>query len=296
MQQPNGRVSGKEFFIVLHSDLESAVPIVLNMAFRALTGLLAKVPRLAVPRRFVASKVNQIYQPGLPGVKCHPTPHSCTRSPCMCMERSAKDSVLARHAADRVWSPEELSDAARQHALFTWGATAAMNDAAIQVERGEGIYFWDMKGKRYIDFNSMAMCLHLGHSPHPSIVKAVKEQMETLAYAYPGISSTPIRAKLCQLLSEIVPGDINSFIFPSSGSEANECAMRMSRLMTGRHKIFARYRSYHGGTLGTMGLTGDQRRWPTEPFSSTGIVHFFDPYPYSFSLYALLLLFYRSVF
>jgi taurine--2-oxoglutarate transaminase len=104
-----------------------------------------------------------------------------------------------------------------------------------------------------------------------------------MAYAYPGVSVTPVRAKLCQLLADIVPGDINSFIFPSSGSEANECAMRMARLYTGRHKIFARYRSYHGGTLGSMGLTGDQRRWPTEPFSSNGIVHFFDPFPYSFS-------------
>eukprot|EP00698_Gefionella_okellyi_P007296 TRINITY_DN1773_c0_g1_i1.p1 TRINITY_DN1773_c0_g1~~TRINITY_DN1773_c0_g1_i1.p1 ORF type:complete len:516 (+),score=149.47 TRINITY_DN1773_c0_g1_i1:47-1549(+) len=227
-------------------------------------------------RRFMSSVVNKLYQPGIPAVQAPKVGGAAAPA--------LNTKAVLQHHRDRVWPAEEVSDSMRKHALFTWGATNAMNDAAIQAVRGEGVYFYDASGKKYIDFNSMAMCVNLGHSPHPSIIKAVSDQMSEMAYAYPGVASTPVRAKLCKLLADIVPGDINNFIFPSSGAEANECAIRMSRLFTGRHKIFARYRSYHGGTLGAMGLTGDQRRWPTEPFSSNGVVHFFDPYPYSFAM------------
>lgn len=85
------------------------------------------------------------------------------------------------------------------------------------------------------------------------------------------------------MLSEIVPGDINHFLFPSSGAEANEAAVRIARVMTGRHKVMTRYRSYHGATSTTMAMTGDQRRWPAEG-GAHGHVHFWDPYPYVLGL------------
>jgi len=252
--------------------------------------LLRRIIRPVVQLRFASTsgRVNNIYKPGIPSVKCPAIADKSAQTSCISLDSNARNAVLSNHA-DREWSSAELHDAMRKHSLFTWGATNAMADAALEVVRGDGVYFHDVKGKKYLDFNSMAMCVNLGHTVHPSIIKAVKEQMETLAYAYPGVATTPIRAKLCKLLADITPGDINSFLFPSSGSEANEAAIRMARLYTGRHKIFTRYRSYHGGTLGSMALTGDQRRWPTEP-SVNGVIHFFDPYPYSFSQYVYVIL------
>jgi taurine--2-oxoglutarate transaminase len=146
--------------------------------------------------------------------------------------------------------------------------------------RAEGVFFYDTNGKRYIDFNSMAMCSHYGHS-NREIRDAIVEQLDSAAYGYPCAVTTPIKARLSALLAEIVPGDINTFFYPSGGAESNESAMRIARTVTGRHKILAKYRGYHGGTTGTMALTGDPRRWPTEPGVS-GIVHVMDPYPYNF--------------
>merc|ERR1719478_89359 len=157
-----------------------------------------------------------------------------------------------------------------------------MNEGAIQAVRSEGVYFWDAAGKRYLDFNSQAMCLAHGHTPDPSIVEAVTRQLTTMPYMYPGISMVPVRARLCTLLADIFPGEINTFMFPSSGAEANEAAIRFARLYTGRSKTLARYRSYHGGTNATMMAGGDFRRWKCEP-GMPGVKHFFDPWPYSFT-------------
>ena len=132
--------------------------------------------------------------------------------------------MLAKH--DREWSREELAAAADKSAMFTWGASGPMGAGAIDIVKSDGCYFWDGNGKKYLDFNSQAMCLHHGHTPHPSIVEAVTEQLQTAPYAYPGMTMVPVRAKLCSLLADIVPGPINTFMFPSSGAEANEAGMR----------------------------------------------------------------------
>lgn len=133
-----------------------------------------------------------------------------------------------------------------------------------------------------MDFNSQAMCSNLGHTVPPEVIEEINNQLKSIAYAYPCATVTPIKAKLSALLADIFPGDLNHFYYTTGGAESNETAMRMARLYTGRHKIFARYRSYHGGTLATMGLTGDPRRWYAEPTTS-GVVHFLDPQPYSLS-------------
>src|SRR4029434_5827313 len=119
------------------------------------------------------------------------------------------------------------------------------------------------------------MCVNAGHG-HPRIVRAIQDQAATLAYANPFMATEP-RARLGAKLAEIAPGDIDVFFFTNGGSEANENAIRLARLATGRHKILARYRSYHGATAGALTLTGDPRRWANAPGMS-GVVHVLDPY------------------
>jgi len=125
------------------------------------------------------------------------------------------------------------------------------------------VYFWTPEGKRYLDFNSQLMCTNVGHA-HPKVVRAIQEQAATLTYANPSMATEP-RARLGAKLAAITPGDIDTFFFTNGGAEANENAIRIARTVTGRHKILARYRSYHGGTAGAITLTGDPRRWPSEP-------------------------------
>jgi len=119
------------------------------------------------------------------------------------------------------------------------------------------------------------MCVNIGHGDE-RVVRAVQRQVETLAYANPFMATEP-RARLGAKLAEIAPGDIEVFFFTNGGAEANENAIKLARLATGRHKILARYRSYHGATAGSMMLTGDPRRWAAEP-GMPGVVHVLDPY------------------
>jgi len=123
------------------------------------------------------------------------------------------------------------------------------------------------------------MSVLIGHG-HPKVIAAMKRQLDELVYVYPQ-TATAVRARVGKLMAEVIPGDINHFFFTLGGAEANENAIRAARLFTGRHKILARYRSYHGGTQLTLSLTGDPRRWPAEP-ASPGIVHVLDPQPYDY--------------
>jgi len=174
---------------------------------------------------------------------------------------------------------QELVDLCKKHTMFTWAATGKVDPLAI--ERAEGVYMYTPEGKRVLDFNSQLMSVNIGHS-HPKVIEAIKAQLDRhLLYTYPHSATEP-RARLAQMLAEMVPGDINTFFFTLGGAEANENAIRAARLFTGRHKIMSRYRSYHGGTNATMQLTGDPRRWPNEP-GMPGVIRVMDPEPYSFS-------------
>ena len=161
----------------------------------------------------------------------------------------------------KTMSGEEIVDLCRRHTLFEWSAQAAVDP--IPVARAQGIYFWTPEGKRFIDFNSQLMCVNIGHGDE-RVVRAIQEQAAVLPYANP-FMATEVRARLSVKLAEITPGDIDAFFFTNGGAEANENAIRIARLFTGRHKIGARYRSYHGGTAGALTLTGDPRRWAAEP-------------------------------
>ena len=156
---------------------------------------------------------------------------------------------------------EQIVDLCRRHTLFEWSAQAAVDP--IPVARAKGIFFWTPEGKRFIDFNSQLMCVNIGHGDE-RVVRAIQEQAATLPYANP-FMATEVRARLSMKLAEITPGDIDAFFFTNGGAESNENAIRIARMFTGRHKIAARYRSYHGGTAGALTLTGDPRRWAAEP-------------------------------
>jgi taurine---2-oxoglutarate transaminase len=177
-------------------------------------------------------------------------------------------SIAAGHGT---MSAEEIVALSRRHTLYEWSAQSAVDP--IPVERAEGVYFYTPDGKRYLDFNSQLMSVNIGHGDR-RVVAAIKAQAEQLAYANPFMAHEP-RARLGQKLAELAPGDIDVFFFTNGGAEANENAVKLARQATGRQKILARYRSYHGATGGVITLTGDPRRWAAEP-GIPGIVRFPD--------------------
>ncbi len=163
-----------------------------------------------------------------------------------------------------------------EHGFWTWSAQAHVNP--IPVTRAKGVYFWDADGKRYLDLNSMTMCVNIGHGDE-RVTEAMVDQMRELPYAAPGMATKP-RAELGKLLSEITPEGLTRFLFTLGGADANENAIKLARGYTGRHKILTRYRSYHGATFGAIAATGDPRRVAWEPEVMPGVVHFLDPYRY----------------
>jgi taurine--2-oxoglutarate transaminase len=170
-------------------------------------------------------------------------------------------------------SGKEIVDLSRKHTLYEWSAQSKVDP--IPVASAKGIYFYTPEGKRFIDFNSQLMSVNIGHGD-PRVIQAISDQAATLAYANP-FMATEVRARLGAKLAEITPGDIDTFFFTNGGAEANENAIKLARFFTGRHKIMARYRSYHGATAGAITLTGDPRRWAAEP-GIPGVVHVLDPY------------------
>ena len=140
----------------------------------------------------------------------------------------------------------EMVALTRAHTLFEWSAQSKVDP--IPVAGAKGCWFWTPEGKRYLDFNSQLMCVNIGHGD-ARVIKAIQEQAATLAYANPFMATEP-RARLGEKLASIAPGDIDVFFFTNGGAEANENAIKIARMYTGRHKILARYRSYHGGTGG----------------------------------------------
>ena len=164
----------------------------------------------------------------------------------------------------------------REHDFLPWAAQATQ-DQAIEIDRGEGVYFWDRKGGKYLDFLSQIFNLNLGHG-NSRIIRAIQEQADRLCAASPAVLHEG-RIRLAEELVSLTPGDLSKIFFTNSGSEANEVALAMARLYTGRQKVFARYRSYHGTTSAVITLCGDPRRQAMEP-GPPGSVRFFDPYCY----------------
>ena len=172
---------------------------------------------------------------------------------------------------------DEILPLSKEHVFYTWSAQARVNPTPVK--RAQGVYFWDTSDNRYLDFNSMTMCVNVGHGDE-RIIKAMQEQVAELPYAAPGMT-TKIRAIASKAVADITPHQaLTKILFTLGGADSNENAIKLARGYTERHKILARYRSYHGATMGAMAATGDPRRQMWEPLTMPGVVHFLDPYRY----------------
>jgi taurine--2-oxoglutarate transaminase len=159
---------------------------------------------------------------------------------------------------------DDIIALSKKHTIAEWSAQGAVDPIPVAPE-----------GKRFIDFNSQLMCVNIGHG-NPHVIEAIQRQAEAVCYVTPSGMTTEARARLGAKLAAITPGDIDVFFFTNGGAEANENAIKIARAYTGRQKILARYRSYHGGTAAAIAATGEPRRWTQPPMP--GFVHVLDPY------------------
>jgi taurine--2-oxoglutarate transaminase len=170
----------------------------------------------------------------------------------------------------------EILPLSLKYNFWTWSAQAHVSPIAIK--KAKGVYFWDVDGKRYLDFNSMVMCVNIGHGDE-RVIETMVDQARELPFAGPSMATKP-RALLGKLLDEITPEGLSKFLYTLGGADANENAIKFARGYTGKSKILTRYRSYHGASYGAVALTGDPRRTVWEPAVMPGVVHFLDPYRY----------------
>lgn len=171
---------------------------------------------------------------------------------------------------------EEIILLSKSMTLFEW--TAQKDFTPIVIDKAKGIYFWDMQGHKFIDFSSQALCVNIGHGDK-RITKAITTQLKKCAYVWGKNFTTKVRAQLGYNLSTILPKNLAKIFLVSTGTEANEHAIRIAKNYSGKNKIIARYRSYHGATYGSISVTGDPRRLAAGPIMP-GVIHVMDPYKY----------------
>lgn len=168
-----------------------------------------------------------------------------------------------------------IVDYHKRYNLQSWSKQAAINP--LPIKDAEGIYLYDFDGNRYADMSSQLVNLNVGHK-NRQIIDAIKEQAEKYCYIAPSYASEP-RSTLAKMIVDLMPDNMAKVFFTNGGADANENAVKIARMYTGRQKVFSRYRSYHGSTYGAGNLTGEPRRYPLEP-GAPGFVKFFDPYVY----------------
>ncbi|WP_269991761.1 aspartate aminotransferase family protein [Arthrobacter sp. B2a2-09] len=174
-----------------------------------------------------------------------------------------------RHAALHAYEMD------RKHVFHSWSAQDTLDPMVIAA--AEGAYVWDGGGNKYLDFSSQLVNTNIGHQ-HPAVVAAIIAQAAKLCTIAPSYANDA-RSEAARLIAERTPGELDRIFFTNGGADANEHAVRMARLHTGRQKVLSAYRSYHGGTQLAINLTGDPRRWSSDT-ATTGTVHFFPPYLY----------------
>lgn len=162
------------------------------------------------------------------------------------------------------------------YTLFSWSKQSGVNP--ITIKYGKGVYLYDYEGKRYLDFSSGLMNVNIGHG-NQRVTQAVAEQMQQVSYVTPGCV-TKVRGELGKKLASITPGGLNKTLFTTGGAEAIENAIKLARMYTGRHKIIAKYRAFHGASYGSMTAGGDPRKLPHDSQQVPNIVHVEDPYCY----------------
>lgn len=170
---------------------------------------------------------------------------------------------------------KEITETQKKYYLQSWAKQKDLNP--IPIEKADGIYYWDYEGNRYTDMSSCQVNVNLGYT-NEDIKNAIKEQLDKYCWMSPSLG-VESRAKLAKMIVERMPDNMGKVFFTNGGADANENAIKMARMYTGRYKVMSRYRSYHGSTFGAGNLTGEPRRFPLEP-GVPGFVKFFDPYIY----------------
>lgn len=170
---------------------------------------------------------------------------------------------------------KEISDTSKKYNIHSWSAQGKLTPKVMV--GGEGIYFWDGEGNRYYDMSSQLVNLNIGYG-NKKVIKAIQEQAERLAFSSPAFA-IDVRSQLSKMIVEIAPDNMAKVFFTLAGADANENAIKMAKMVTGRQKILSRYRSYHGSTYGAANLSGEPRRYACEP-GIPGFIKFFDPYIY----------------
>lgn len=178
------------------------------------------------------------------------------------------------------WTSEQLDESRAENPYAMGWAPSQARHGVPNMTHGEGVYLYDDKGNRYLDWTSQAVCSNLGHDLPESVIEAADYQLRSLPYAYADIGQPEVKTRMNQLMNEILPGDLRAAVYPSSGSEANEAGIMMARRFTGRQKIISWYRSYHGATSNSSAATGDSRRWFGQ--ESPNFIKAFSPFPIFF--------------
>lgn len=169
----------------------------------------------------------------------------------------------------------EVKEKQTKYCLQSWSKQRGLNP--IPIEKADGIYMWDFDGNRYSDMSAQLVNLNIGHNCVP-VQEAIKKQVDKYCYLSPAYGSEP-RAELSEMLIDLLPDNFGKIFYTNAGADANENAIKIAKMYTGRQKVFSRYRSYHGSSFGAGNLTGEPRRYPLEP-GIPGFVKFFDPYIY----------------
>jgi taurine--2-oxoglutarate transaminase len=170
---------------------------------------------------------------------------------------------------------EEIKGKFKKYNLQSWSKQGNINP--ISVEKADGIYFWDYEGNRYTDMSSQLVNLNLGFG-NKAIGDAIKAQVDRFCFVAPSYG-TDVKSELAEKIISLMPDNMGKVFFTNAGADANENAIKMARMFTGRNKVFSRYRSYHGSSFGAGNLTGEPRRYALEP-GIPGFVKFTDPYLY----------------
>ncbi|MGA8110734.1 MAG: aminotransferase class III-fold pyridoxal phosphate-dependent enzyme, partial [Acidobacteriaceae bacterium] len=193
---------------------------------------------------------------------------------CLCDTLLKQGEPMAETiSVPQTMSTQEVVDLTKKLNYGTWRFQKSWNP--MHIADAEGCYFTDGSGKRYLDLSAQLMCVNLGHK-NPAVIAAIAQQAQDLAYASPAYA-TEARAELSKLLLDVLPPGLTKFFFTTSGTEANEAAFKIARMFTGKTKILARYRSYHGSTAGSIAATGEMRRWAMEPVGGKAQGFLFAP-------------------
>ncbi|WP_413810731.1 aspartate aminotransferase family protein [Streptomyces sp. OE57] len=191
------------------------------------------------------------------------------------MTQTTQAGPLVERGAERTYQLD------RRHVFHSWSAQGALDPMVL--DRAQGSHVWDGAGRRYLDFSSQLVYTNVGHQ-HPKVIEAICREAKHLATVAPPYANRA-RSEAAHLIAQRTPGDLNRVFFTNGGADANEHAVRMARQVTGRNKVMAGYRSYHGGTTTAVNMTGDPRRWAND-LGVAGVVHFHTPFLYRSVFYA----------